>query len=201
MDKPKNRFDELLENFELSKAKMTNEQLQGFAKAVLKYASSNEEANKYIDQLLDDILETEVEKPKFEAGLYYSFKDNGSKEIFKVLQVKEYEMEVRTYDTKIDMFKVFSTPVKGNSTAVSNAKIATFEETKLFKRAAMYHKHKRGLDELKIGDLLIDKTESDTFQLENVDPDSSWIKGINLNAELYLTVEEQQEAHKKIVGG
>ncbi|MFS7399014.1 hypothetical protein [Carnobacterium maltaromaticum] len=53
----KNRFDELLEKFEISKAEMTREQLQEFVKAVLKYASSNEEANIFIDQLLADIPE------------------------------------------------------------------------------------------------------------------------------------------------
>lgn len=127
MDKPKNRFDELLEIFELSKAEMTNEQLQGFAKAVLKYASSNEEANKYIDQLLADISEKE-------------------------------------------------------------------EDSKLFKRTAMYHRHSRDLDDLREKDFV--KKGDDIFQVIN--HPASYVKEITDGyCELYLTFEEAEEAHKR----
>lgn len=89
----KNRFDELLEKFEISKAEMTREQLQEFVKAVLKYASSNEEANIFIDQLLADIPEM-VEQIKVDLNddqqivldwlKAYSDSDNGDKPISSI---------------------------------------------------------------------------------------------------------------------
>lgn len=58
-NKPKNKYDELLESFEVSKAEMTNEDLQKFTILVLKLASSIEESNKFIDNLLAEIKENE----------------------------------------------------------------------------------------------------------------------------------------------
>ena len=102
-----------------------------------------------------------------------------------------------------DHFRVMSTDLKGNSFVVTDSKLATDEEVNLFKRAEMYHKHNRKLDELKVGDLLIDKDEDDEiFQIEEHHGTYEYVKDIQvgLDIKIYLTVEEQQEAHKKIVG-
>lgn len=189
----KNRFDELLEKFEISKSEMTNEQLQGFAKAVLKYASSNEEANKYIDQLLADILEKEERKSKFEVGEYY-FAENM---ICRVDKMHEHLVQMKLYD-----FEVSDRPVvrifNDDATCLKGTRKATDEEIKLFKRAEMYHKHGRKLDEVKIGDLMKSYNSQSPFALEYERDIELW-SGDN-SLEIYLTVEEQQEAYKKIVG-
>ena len=192
----KNRFDELLEKFEISKSEMTNEQLQGFAKAVLKYASSNEEANKYIDQLLADILEKEEEKSKFEVGEYY-YSHFG---ILKVSNLDAIAAIGDIYSVRTGNW-MEGASVRDGSAYFDNARKATDEEIKLFKRAEMYHKHGRKLDELKIGDLLM-YNRSEIFRLDKKSKVEFWITDITTNeeAEIYLTVEEQKEAYKKIVG-
>ena len=192
----KNRFDELLEKFEISKSEMTKEELQGFAKAVLKYASSNEEANKYIDQLLADILEKEERKSKFEVGEYYYSH-------FGILTVSNLDAIAAIgdiYSVRTGNW-MEGASVRDGSAYFDNARKATDEEIKLFKRAEMYHKHGRKLDELKIGDLLM-YNRSEIFRLDKKSKVEFWITDITTNeeAEIYLTVEEQKEAYKKIVG-
>ena len=177
---------------------MTNEQLQGFAKAVLKYASSNEEANKYIDQLLADILEKEERKSKFEVGEYY-FSHFG---ILKVSNLDAIAAIGDIYSVRTGNW-MEGASVRDGSAYFDNARKATDDEIKLFKRAEMYHKHGRKLDELKVGDLLIDKDEDDEiFQIEEHHGTYEYVEDIQvgLDIEIYLTVEEQQEAYKKIVG-
>ena len=192
----KNRFDELLEKFEISKSEMTKEELQGFAKAVLKYASSNEEANKYIDQLLADILEKEERKSKFEVGEYY-YSHFG---ILKVSNLDAIAAIGDIYSVRTGNW-MEGASVRDGSAYFDNARKATDEEIKLFKRAEMYHKHGRKLDELKIGDLLM-YNRSEIFRLDKKSKVEFWITDITTNeeAEIYLTVEEQKEAYKKIVG-
>ena len=192
----KNRFDELLEKFEISKSEMTKEELQGFAKAVLKYASSNEEANKYIDQLLADILEKEERKSKFEVGEYY-YSHFG---ILKVSNLDAIAAIGDIYSVRTGNW-MEGASVRDSSAYFDNARKATDEEIKLFKRAEMYHKHGRKLDELKIGDLLM-YNRSEIFRLDKKSKVEFWITDITTNeeAEIYLTVEEQKEAYKKIVG-
>ena len=192
----KNRFDELLEKFEISKSEMTKEELQGFAKAVLKYASSNEEANKYIDQLLADILEKEERKSKFEVGEYY-YSHFG---ILKVSNLDAIAAIGYIYSVRTGNW-MEGASVRDGSAYFDNARKATDEEIKLFKRAEMYHKHGRKLDELKIGDLLM-YNRSEIFRLDKKSKVEFWITDITTNeeAEIYLTVEEQKEAYKKIVG-
>ena len=188
----KNRFDELLEKFEISKSEMTNEQLQGFAKAVLKYASSNEEANKYIDQLLADILEKEERKSKFEVGEYY-FSHFG---ILKVSNLDAIAAIGDIYSVRTGNW-MEGASVRDGSAYFDNARKATDEEIKLFKRAEMYHKHGRKLDDLKVGDLI--KIGKGIYQMKN--ETTGFIQSIiEGRHELYLTIEEAQEAHKKIVG-
>lgn len=195
----KNRFDELLEKFEISKSEMTKEELQGFAKAVLKYASSNEEANKYIDQLLADILEKEERKSKFEVGEYY-FSHFG---ILKVSNLDAIAAIGDIYSVRTGNW-MEGASVRDGSAYFDNARKATDEEIKLFKRAEMYHKHGRKLDELKSGDFVhyvnenSERTSSPRMPYDNV---LAWIETIQRgNGAIYLTAEEHQEAHKKIVG-
>ncbi|WP_413509874.1 hypothetical protein [Carnobacterium maltaromaticum] len=190
----KNRFDELLEKFEISKSEMTKEELQGFAKSVLKYASSNEEANKYIDQLLADILEKEEGKSKFEVGEHYYSREI----VFKILRVKmdKKYMDVKYYNPRWSRIE-FGTRFRAEWDFAKEARKATDEEIKLFKRAEMYHKHGRKLDELKVGDFI--KIGKGIYQMKN--ETTGFIQSIiEGRHELYLTFEEAREAHKKIVG-
>lgn len=187
----KNRFDELLEKFEISKSEMTNEQLQGFAKAVLKYASSYEEANKYIDQLLADILEKEERKSKFEIGEYY-FSHFG---ILKVSNLDAIAAIGDIYSVRTGNW-MEGASVRDGSAYFDNARKATDEEIKLFKRAEMYHKHGRKLDDLRFDDFV--KSGNDIYQITQT---KGFVESIiDGKHELYLTLEEAQEAHKKIVG-
>ena len=77
-----------------------------------------------------------------------------------------------------------------------NARHATDEEIKLFKRAEMYHKHGRKLDELRVDDFV--RSGNDIYQITQTEGFVQSI--IDGKHELYLTLEEAQEAHKKIVG-
>ncbi|MFS7413385.1 hypothetical protein AB6889_12335 [Carnobacterium maltaromaticum] len=189
----KNRFDELLEKFEISKSEMTKEELQGFAKSVLKYASSNEEANKYIDQLLADILEKEEGKSKFEVGEHYYSREI----VFKILRVKmdKKYMDVKYYNPRWSRIE-FGTRFRAEWDFAKEARKATDEEIKLFKRAEMYHKHGRKLDDLRFDDFV--KSGNDIYQITQT---KGFVESIiDGKHELYLTLEEAQEAHKKIVG-
>ena len=198
----KNRFDELLEKFEISKSEMTKEELQGFAKSVLKYASSNEEANKYIDQLLADILEKEEGKSKFEVGEHYYSREI----VFKILRIKmdKKYMDVKYYNPRWSRIE-FGTRFRAEWDFAKEARKATDEEIKLFKRAEMYHKHGRKLDELKGGDFIRYTYKNGERAGYGVyvydDSVTAWIAAIQHGeADIYLTSEEQQEAYKKIVG-
>lgn len=142
--------------------------------------------------------EIEEEKEGFEVGGYY-FADNM---ICRVDKMHEHLVQMELYD-----FEVSDRPVvrifNDDATCLKGIRKATDEEIKLFKRAEMYHKHGRKLDELKVGDLLIDKDEDDEiFQIEEHHGTYEYVEDIQvgLDIEIYLTVEEQQEAYKKIVG-
>ena len=112
---------------------------------------------------------------------------------------KKY-MDVKYYNPRWSHIE-FGTRFRAEWDFAKEARKATDEEIKLFKRAEMYHKHGRKLDELKIGDLLM-YNHSEIFRLDKKSKVEFWITDITTNeeAEIYLTVEEQQEAHKKIVG-
>lgn len=146
--------------------------------------------------------EIEIEEdPKFLIGEYYTIGlDANTREIFMVISAED-KLKAKSYRVSYDHFRIMSTALKGNSFVVTDSKLATDEEIKLFKRAEMYHKHGRKLDELKIGDLLM-YNHSEIFRLDKKSKVEFWITDITTNeeAEIYLTVEEQQEAHKKIVG-
>ncbi|MGA4725642.1 hypothetical protein ACOJB9_16000 [Carnobacterium maltaromaticum] len=142
--------------------------------------------------------EIEIEaEPKFLIGEYYTIGlDAYTREIFMVIYAEDI-LKAKTYRVSYDNFRIMSTALKGNSFVVTDSKLATDEEIKLFKRAAMYHKHGRKLDDLKVGDLI--KIGKGIYQMKN--ETTGFIQSIiEGRHELYLTIEEAQEAHKKIVG-
>nr|WP_315528384.1 hypothetical protein [Carnobacterium maltaromaticum] len=149
------------------------------------------------EKLIENAKEAEIEAVKFEAGGYYAFEDA----IFKIKGLGESHHITSFYLQDTDWMRT-SFLVYADSVIAEEAHKATDEEIKLFKRAAMYHKHGRELDELKVGDLLI-YNHSEIFRLDKTSKAEFWVTDITINeeAEIYLTVEEQQEAYKKIVGG
>ncbi len=105
--------------------------------------------------------EIEEEKAKFEVGEYYTIGLGiSSREIFMVISAED-KLKAKSYRVSYDHFRIMSTALKGNSFVVTDSKLATDEEIKLFKRAEMYHKHGRKLDELKVGDFVRDKTDGE----------------------------------------
>ncbi|WP_413496528.1 DUF1642 domain-containing protein [Carnobacterium maltaromaticum] len=148
--------------------------------------------------------EVEEEKAKFEVGEYYTIGlDISSREIFMVISAED-KLKAKSYRVSYDHFRIMCTDLKGNSFVVTDSKLATDEEIKLFKRAEMYHKHGRKLDELKSGDFVHyvngngERTSSPRMPYDNV---LTWIETIQRgNGAIYLTAEEHQESHKKIVG-
>ncbi|CRH23005.1 conserved hypothetical protein [Carnobacterium maltaromaticum] len=139
------------------------------------------------EQLVEKAKEAELEKiAKFEVGDFFFDKDG----INKTIGIEPY-LTTRGYCIETGMF--FD---KFSANAV-DARKATDEEIKLFKRAEMYHKHGRKLDELKVGDFI--KIGKGIYQMKN--ETTGFIQSIiEGRHELYLTFEEAQEAHKKIVG-
>ncbi|MDW5524598.1 hypothetical protein R6Z02_12640 [Carnobacterium maltaromaticum] len=143
------------------------------------------------EQLVEKAKEAELEKiAKFEVGDFFFDKDG----INKTIGIEPY-LTTRGYCIETGMFfdKFWANAV--------DARKATDEEIKLFKRAEMYHKHGRKLGELKKYDLLKFTNAKVPFSLETDRDIEMWSSGKdNDNIEIYLTVEEQQEAYKKIVG-
>ena len=140
------------------------------------------------ERLLEKAKEAELEKiAKFEVGDFF-FDKHG---INKTVGIESY-LTTRGYCIETGMFfdKFWAN--------AEDARKATDEEIKLFKRAEMYHKHGRKLDELKIGDLMKSDKSKSWFALD-CERDVEIFVGED-SLELYLTVEEHQEAHKKIVG-
>ncbi|MFS7003746.1 DUF1642 domain-containing protein [Carnobacterium maltaromaticum] len=135
--------------------------------------------------------EVEEEKVNFEVGEYY-FADNM---VCRVDKTHEHLVQMELYD-----FEVSDRPVvrifNDDATCLKGIRKATDEEIKLFKRAEMYHKHGRKLDELRVDDFV--KSGNDIYQITQT---KGFVESIiDGKHELYLTIEEAQEAHKKIVG-
>lgn len=144
------------------------------------------------ERLLEKAKEAELEKiAKFEVGDFF-FDKHG---INKTVGIEPY-LTTRGYCIETGMFfdKFWAN--------AEDARNATDEEINLFKRAEMYHKHGRKLDELKAGDLLKDKIDGEIFQVQDLDDARDWASDAEFgeDVEIYLTLEEVQEAHKKIVG-
>ena len=152
------------------------------------------------EQLVEKAKEAELEKiAKFEVGDFFFDKDG----INKTIGIEPY-LTTRGYCIETGMFfdKFWANAV--------DARKATEEEIKLFKRAEMYHKHGRKLDELKVGDFVRDKTDGEIYQIDFAeyllqsytdDEIEEYAQAIAAGeSELYLTLKEAEEAHKKIVG-
>lgn len=152
--------------------------------------------------------EAEIESVKFEDGEYYAFEDA----IFRIYEVgvsryiaSFYGKDEDDEDYTDDTFIIYT-----DSLIATSARKATDEEIKLFKRAEMYHKHGRKLDELKVGDFVRDKTDGEIYQIDFAeyllqsytdDEIEEYAQAIAAGeSELYLTLKEAEEAHKKIVG-
>lgn len=150
------------------------------------------------EKLIEKAKKYEEEHLEIRVGEFY--KSMG--EIFKVVKIANRKCFTESF---VPTEKVFikSGFVLGSNYA-EGLKKAKDEEIKLFKRAEMYHKHGRKLDELKVGDLLINKGDScEIYQVEEHHGALEYVEDIIAGlvvTEIYLTVEEQQEAHKKIVG-
>ncbi|MFS7423715.1 DUF1642 domain-containing protein [Carnobacterium maltaromaticum] len=135
--------------------------------------------------------ETEEEKAKFEVGEYY-FSYTG---ILKVTGLGSKVAIGDIYITRTGNW-MKDTSILEDSAYFEKARKATDEEIKLFKRAEMYHKHGRKLDELRVDDFV--KSGNDIYQITQT---KGFVESIiDGKHELYLTLEEAQEAHKKIVG-
>ncbi len=151
------------------------------------------------ERLLEKAEELDVEEVNFEVGRYYTFGDA----IFKIIGLGKSHQITSFYQQDTGRMRT-SFSVHANSVIAEEACKATDEEIKLFKRAEMYHKHGRKLDELKSGDFVhyvnenSERTSSPRMPYDNV---MAWIETIQRgNGAIYLTAEEHQEAHKKIVG-
>lgn len=143
------------------------------------------------EQLVEKVKELEAEEVKFEVGRYYTFGDA----IFKIIGLGKSHQITSFYQQDTGRMRT-SFSVHANSVIAEEACKATDEEIKLFKRAEMYHKHGRKLDELRRGDFVT--SGNDIYQ---VNQGTIFIRSIiDGERELYLTLEEAQEAHKKIVG-
>lgn len=138
------------------------------------------------EQLVEKAKEAELEKiAKFEVGDFFFDKDG----INKTIGTEPY-LTTRGYCIETGMFfdKFWANAV--------DARKATDEEIKLFKRAEMYRKHGRKLDDLRVDDFV--KSGNDIYQITQT---KGFVESIiDGKHELYLTLEEAQEAHKKIVG-
>lgn len=159
------------------------------------------------EQLVEKVKELEAEEVKFEVGEHYYSREI----VFKILKIKmdKKYMDVKYYNPRWSRIEL-GTSFRAEWDFAKEARKATDEEIKLFKRAEMYHKHGRKLDELKVGDFVRDKTDGEIYQIDFAEylPQSYTDDEIEEFAqaiaagesELYLTLEEAEEAHKKIVG-
>lgn len=158
------------------------------------------------ERLVEKAKEAELEKiAKFEVGEYY-FSYYG---IFKVTNLGARVAIGDVYITRTGKW-MKDTSVSDEGAYFEKGRKATDEEIKLFKRAEMYHKHGRKLDDLKVVDFVRDKTDGEIYQIDFAEylPQSYTDDEIEEFAqaiaagesELYLTLKEAEEAHKKIVG-
>lgn len=151
------------------------------------------------ERLLEKAEELDVEEVKLEVGGYYSKEST----IYEINKLGGKSDLISAYTEPSDFVRNVTVSIADGF--VKSLRNATDEEIKLFKRAEMYHKHGRKLDELKMDDLMRDRrytTEGEVFHIESTRELEECIEDLRLGEgiEIYLTVEEQQEAHKKIVG-
>lgn len=150
------------------------------------------------EQLVEKAKKHEEEHLEIRVGEFY--KSMG--EIFKVVEIENGEVFGDSFALLGEV--IWQSGFMLDSEFANTVKKATDEEIKLFKRAEMYHKHGRKLDELKSGDFVhyvnenSERTSSPRMPYDNV---PAWIETIQRGeGAIYLTAEEHHEAHKKIVG-
>ncbi|MEG0601314.1 MAG: hypothetical protein RR494_14195 [Vagococcus sp.] len=150
------------------------------------------------EKLVEKAKEIDAEEVVLKVGGYY-FKENT---IYKINKLGAMSDLISAYTEPSHFVKNLAVKIVG--AFLINLRKATDEEIKLFKRAEMYHKHGRKLDELKSGDFVHyvnennERTSSPRMPYDNV-PD--WIETIQRGeGAIYLTAEEHHEAHEKIVG-
>lgn len=156
------------------------------------------------EKLIEKAKKHEEEHLEIRVGEFY--KSMG--EIFKVVEIENGEVFGDSFALLGEV--IWQSQFMLGSDFANTIKKATDEEIKLFKRAEMYHKHGRKLDELKVGDFVRDKTDGEIYQIDFAEylPQSYTDDEIEEYAqaiaagesELYLTLKEAEEAHKKIVG-
>lgn len=144
------------------------------------------------EKLVEKAKKHEEEHLEIRVGEFY--KSMG--EIFKVVEIENREVFGDSFALLGEV--IWQSQFMLGSEFANTVKKATDEEIKLFKRAEMYHKHGRKLDELKVGDFVRYKTDGEMYQIDFIEEHVQAIAAGE--SELYLTLEEAQEAHKKIVG-
>lgn len=142
------------------------------------------------ERLLEKAEELDVEEVKLEVGGYYS----KASTIYEIRRLAATSDLISAYTESSHFAR--NVTVNITDEFVKGLRKATDEEIKLFKRAEMYHKHGRKLDDLRIDDFV--KSGNDIYQITQT---KGFVESIiDGKHELYLTLEEAQEAHKKIVG-
>jgi hypothetical protein len=145
------------------------------------------------EKLVEKAKPKQHEEEHLEIRVGEFYKSMG--EIFKVAEIENGEVFGDSFALLGEV--IWQSQFMLGSDFANTIKKATDEEIKLFKRAEMYHKHGRKLDDLKVGDLI--KIGKGIYQMKN--ETTGFIQSIiEGRHELYLTIEEAQEAHKKIVG-
>lgn len=142
------------------------------------------------EKLVEKAKKHEEEHLEIRVGEFY--KSMG--EIFKVAEIENGEVFGDSFALLGEV--IWQSGFMLDSEFANTVKKATDEEIKLFKRAEMYHKHGRKLDELRRGDFITSGNGIHQVQQEAIFIQSI----IDGKRELYLTIEEAQEARKKIVG-
>nr|WP_315527552.1 hypothetical protein [Carnobacterium maltaromaticum] len=142
------------------------------------------------EKLVEKAKKHEEEHLEIRVGEFY--KSMG--EIFKVAEIENGEVFGDSFALLGEV--IWQSQFMLCSDFANTIKKATDEEIKLFKRAEMYHKHGRKLDDLRVDDFV--KSGNDIYQITQT---KGFVESIiDGKHELYLTLEEAQEAHKKIVG-
>lgn len=144
------------------------------------------------EKLVEKAKPKQHEEEHLEIRVGEFYKSMG--EIFKVVEIENGEVFGDSFALLGEV--IWRSQFMLGSDFANTVKKATDEEIKLFKRAEMYHKHGRKLDDLRFDDFV--KSGNDIYQITQT---KGFVESIiDGKHELYLTLEEAQEAHKKIVG-
>ena len=119
----------------------------------------------------EEDFESVKKEEKFRVNKYYAFKDLGRREIFKVLNISDERMFVKSYRVHIDLFTEFSSYTTGNSIAVTDSQLATEEDVERFERAEHFHSKHREYNEIREGDKVRNNKTGKTGYVRSVDED------------------------------